>query len=659
VDLWTNLRELVLLVALPFGLLLISIPLTYTLSQRLSRPIKILASQFQALFQQTPALVTIQDQQGKVLNSSEAFKRCRAEQERRGFSSEIFPPDLFNSSGQSRQIALKGEGKPKHLLASHFSIDLEPEQDSLRCVVAIDISQEVQARQERDYLAAAVEHTRDFILLMNPQQEIIYTNTAFIHQIKRFKEQILGSQLLSLLTGENQRDFKPFKTSADTHSSWRGRLEFALPEEESFLADLSLSPVRNHEGELSAFVLVGRNVTQQVEFEAQLIQAQKMEALGRLAGGIAHDFNNLLTVIYGASEMLSMEEGLNAEAQGLIQEVQAAGSRATELTRKLLAISRRQVLSPQILQLNEVIQELYPLLKRALSGAGEFQLRTWSEEKLWPICADQGQLEQVLMNLVINARDACGEKGKITIELNNHSLGREVFEGRARIAPGDYVMLSISDSGAGIPAEIREQIFDPFFTTKPVGRGTGLGLSTVQGIINQNGGQIWLFSEMGVGTSFRIALPRHRNRNSKKLTSPLPQISPGGRERILVVDDEKSIRKILSHILEVAGYEIFNAEDGQDALEQLELLSQENQLPQLILSDLIMPRMNGPELLEALHLQGLHLPFLFMSGYSADLLDLHPLVKQVPLLQKPLSTPELRDAVRQALDESQSFSWEE
>jgi len=379
--------------------------------------------------------------------------------------------------------------------------------------------------------------------------------------------------------------------------------------------------------------------------EAQLRQSQKLEAVGLLAGGVAHDFNNLLTIIGLNAELIedvSSEDAVLAMAGS----ISAASVSATALTGQLLAFSRRQVLAIEAVNLNSVILGIGPMLKRLIS---EYITMTYTPtEALWPVSADIGQMEQVVMNLVINARDAMSDGGRLTITAENRSFTEGDLVDQPDVEPGDYVLLTVSDTGQGIPPEILPRILEPFFTTKELGQGTGLGLSTIHGIVSQHKGHIWIYSEPGVGTTFRIALPRLLHTTvSATREREQPATLPVGDEVILVVEDDSAVRATIASILKDAGYTTHEAVDGYDALEKLPELDPR---PVMVLSDMIMPRMKGHELAVRLRQIAPELKMLFLSGYSEDVVRHQVDLGGAELVQKPPSVRQLREAVRRTLD---------
>jgi len=397
------------------------------------------------------------------------------------------------------------------------------------------------------------------------------------------------------------------------------------------------------------FELFAEDVTERRALEQQLRQAQKMEAVGRLAGGIAHDFNNLLMVISGYSEFLLERVGTDPTLRGHAQEIANAAERATSLTRQLLAFSRKQMLAPKIVDLNSVVTENVKMLTRLIGE--DIDLVMVPGPDIGAVKADPGQIEQVIMNLAVNARDAMPHGGKLTIETANVTLDANYARFHAPVKPGDYVMLAISDTGMGMDPDTQAHIFEPFYTTKGL-KGTGLGLSTVYGIVKQSEGYIWLYSEAGKGTSFKIYLPRFSATGEALATQPAlaadaEQPSPG-HETILLVEDEENLRRLARQSLETQGYSVIDAADGASAIK----ISQAHKGPiHLLLTDVIMPGMNGRELANQLSPTRPEMRVLYMSGYTENHIGHNGTLDQgITLLQKPFTLPALKAKVREVLD---------
>jgi two-component system cell cycle sensor histidine kinase/response regulator CckA len=369
--------------------------------------------------------------------------------------------------------------------------------------------------------------------------------------------------------------------------------------------------------------------------EEELRQAQKMEAVGRLAGGIAHDFNNLLTVITGYSDLLLLNGDLPASGRDMLQQIKKAGDRAAALTRQLLAFSRRQMLVPEVIDLNSLVTSFSQMLRRVIGE--DIELILHLEPKLDAVTADPGQVQQVIMNLVVNARDAMPRGGRLTIQTANVSLDDDLQQRHAVAKPGPFALLSITDTGTGITPEVKEHLFEPFFTTKGVGKGTGLGLSTVYGIVKQSNGLIEVVSEPGHGACFRVYLPQAQStprRRSREKVLAKPASAKG---TILVVEDEDQVRAMTCTLLQKAGYTILEGRNGPDAIQA----SDEHSGPiDLLLTDVVMPKMNGRSLYQKLAARRPEMKVLFVSGYTDSALFRHGMTDSpAAILLKPF-TPE-------------------
>lgn len=382
--------------------------------------------------------------------------------------------------------------------------------------------------------------------------------------------------------------------------------------------------------------------------EAQLRQSQKLEGIGQLAGGIAHDFNNLVTVINGFSALAMKDLSPEDPMRNNLEEIKKAGDRAASLTRQLLAFSRKQVLQPEILNLDSVVSEMEKMLRRVIGE--NIDLRAVLEPKLGSVKADPGQIEQIILNLLVNARDSMPSGGKVTIETDNVYLDEDYANNHVGARPGHYVMLAVSDTGTGMDEKTQARIFEPFFTTKELGKGTGLGLSTIYGIVKQSGGNIWVYSEIGQGTTFKIYLPRiDEEAQPYKLTS---EITDGlnGTETVLLVEDEEMVRKLARQILTTQGYEVLEAANGGAALLSCE---RHQGRIHLLLTDVIMPEMSGRELAERLHRERPEMRILFMSGYTDDAIVHHGVLEEgANFIQKPFAPDALAAKVRKVLEQN-------
>ncbi|HYA94132.1 MAG TPA: PAS domain S-box protein [Thermodesulfobacteriota bacterium] len=429
--------------------------------------------------------------------------------------------------------------------------------------------------------------------------------------------------------------------------------EFIAKDGTRRVGEISGSPLHNN-GKIVGSISVARDITERKQAEEeksslqeQLRQSQKMEAIGQLAGGVAHDFNNLLTVIKGYSQLSLLDLKENDPLWENIQEIQKATQRATDLTRQLLAFSRRQVLDLKVLNLNVLLKDLDKMLRRIIGE--DIELVTLLTEDLGKVKIDPNQIEQVIFNLAVNARDAMPSGGKLTIETADVELDEEYARVHVGVTPGRYVSLSVSDTGIGMTREVKEKVFDPFFTTKEKGKGTGLGLSMVYGIVKQSNGNIMVYSEPHRGTTFRIYLPRTEEEADILGDREEKDFPPRGSETVLLVEDDELVRNLANRLLEQQGYRVLKASNGQEAL----LVAKEHvgETIHLLLADIVMPQMGGKELADWLKISRPNVKVLYTSGYSDDAIVHHGVLDPgTHFLQKPFSLKTLSQKVREVLD---------
>ena len=387
-------------------------------------------------------------------------------------------------------------------------------------------------------------------------------------------------------------------------------------------------------------------IAERESLEKQLVQAQKMEAIGRLAGGVAHDFNNLLTIITGYSDLLLEQMKSGSQIRGQMEEIRRAADRAAALTRQLLAFGRRQVFAPRVLNLNKVVANMDKMLRRLIGE--DIELVTKLEPALNRTKVDPSQVEQVIMNLAVNSRDAMPEGGKLTIETVNAELDANYVRRHAMAAPGRFVMLAVSDSGCGMDAETQSHIFEPFFTTKETGKGTGLGLATVYGIVKQIGGEIWVYSEPGRGTTFKIYFPQAEGAERAAQPPKVISASQRGSETILVVEDEEGVRSLVRRVLESNGYTVLTAANAEEAVRVCE---QREGTISLLLTDVVMPGMSGRKLAQHLGFSRAGMKVLYMSGYTDNAIVHHGVLDAgTAFLQKPFTPDAILRNVREVLD---------
>ncbi len=517
---------------------------------------------------------------------------------------------------------------------------------------------DVTARKQAELRLHENEEQYRLLFENNPHPMWVYdeetlrfraVNDAALGHYGYSREEFLGMSLRDIRPAEEvsaldehlerrrgERDVKAFNTPR----VWKHR------KKDGTLIDVEISgsPIA-FQGRRGWLVLV-TDVTEKRSLEAQLLQSQKIESMGRLAGGVAHDFNNLLGVISGYGDLLRKRVASDPRLARYVSDIMKAAERAAGLTRQLLAFSRKQVLQPRILDLNAVVGETEKMLRRLIGE--DVQLMTVFDEHLGSVRADPGQIDQVLMNLAVNARDAMPRGGRITIETSNVVLDQRYARQHAGVDPGSYVMLAVSDTGHGMGPEVLARVFEPFFTTKEPGKGTGLGLATVHGIVKQSGGHVWAYSEPGHGTTFKIYLPR-ADAPAREAEPPAPaEDLPRGSETVLLVEDEASLRELVRECLEAGGYPVLEARHGAQALE----IAERHRGPlHLLITDVVMPGMSGRELAERLRARRPEIRVLYMSGYTDDAVVLHGVLEEeMAFLQKPFTTEALARSVRNVLD---------
>jgi two-component system cell cycle sensor histidine kinase/response regulator CckA len=411
---------------------------------------------------------------------------------------------------------------------------------------------------------------------------------------------------------------------------------------------LNVSLVRGGQEERPFTICMVEDITERKRLETQFFQSQKMETIGRLAGGIAHDFNNLLTVIKGYTQLSLSHIQEGDPCRENIEEIKAAAERAAELTNQLLTFSRRQILDMKVLDLNTIVRGLEKMTGRIIGE--DIEMVTVLDNHLGRVKTDPSQIEQVILNLVVNARDAMPAGGKLAIETANVVLDETYARTHIGVAPGSYVMLSVSDTGCGMSPEIKELIFEPFFTTKEEGKGTGLGLSTIYGIVKQSGGNIWVYSEPGRGTTFKVYLPRVEEETDALPVQDHTDHLPKGNETVLLVEDDPSLRALAARVLRYQGYKVLEATNGHEAIGIARESIQER--IHLLLTDVVMPHMGGRELVKRMKTLHSEIRVLFISGYTDHTIIYHAGLKPgTPFLQKPFSPTALAQKVREVLDQ--------
>ncbi len=510
----------------------------------------------------------------------------------------------------------------------------------------MDISERKQAEDSSLRLAIAVDQAAEAIMITDAGGSILYTNPAFEKTTGYSSQEALGQNPRILKSGkQDDETYRQMWTVLSQGGVWSGRLINKRKDGTLFEEDATISPVRDGNGKIVNYVAVKRDISKESRLEQQLFQAQKIDAVGRLAGGVAHDFNNLLGVITGYGEIVHRRLAPDDPLKDKMGQILKAAERAAGLTRQLLAFSRKQVLQPKVLDLNTVVADMHKMLERLIGEDVNLTIRL--EPRLGSVRADPAQLEQIIMNLAVNARDAMPEGGALTIETCNADLDVEYAAAHPPTRPGPYVMLSVSDTGSGMDATTQARIFEPFFTTKEAGKGTGLGLSTVYGIVKQSDGYIWAYSELGVGTTFKVYFPCI-DEEAVPAPSAVRQPLLRGSETVLLVEDESSLRELLREALEGNGYTVLAAQDGSEALRIAEA---HVGLIHMTVTDVIMPGMTGPKIVDLLAASRPAMKVLFVSGYSDESVTRHGLVGPGrAFLSKPFGAEALLRRVRESLD---------
>ena len=503
-----------------------------------------------------------------------------------------------------------------------------------------------RAEEQVRVQSSALEAVANGIILTDPAGKILFANKAFCAMTGYALEEILGKTPSFLNSGKHDADF--FRALWNTILKgrvWQGELINRRKDGTFYNEEMTITPIQGTNGEISHFISVKQDITKRKQRKEQLHQARKMEAIGQLAGGIAHDFNNLLTVIHGNVQLVLMDESqLNEENRQCLKQVIDATERAGNLTRQLLAFGRKQVIQFQPLNLNDVIGNFTKMLKRVIGE--HIVLQCCYAEDLPSVDADVGMIEQILINLIVNARDAMPQGGSIVITTEAISLDVSRVDSHPEAQPGEFVCITVGDTGMGIYPEYLPRIFEPFFTTKEAGKGTGLGLATVYGIVKQHQGWIEVSSQLGSGTTFKIFLPAGAPGVKQKL-APQMKASPAvGHEKILLVEDDADVRMVARDVLEASGYQIWEASNG---LEALNVWKTNAAQIDLLLTDVIMPGgLNGRELSDRLRRERPGLKVILMTGYSPDLMvKIQP---QSHILTKPFSMEGLTETVRNCLD---------
>ena len=509
------------------------------------------------------------------------------------------------------------------------------------------LEDQVRADADRKRLSAAIEQSAESIMVTDPDAKIQYVNPAFEKISGYTREEAVGQTPRMLGSGQQDVEFyRNLWATLSSGNTWHGRFINRRKDGLLYTEDALISPVCDAAGHLINYVAVKRDITEQLRVTEQLQQAQKMDSIGRLAGGVAHDFNNMLGVILGHAEMAMELTNPDHPIHEDLLEIQKAAERSAALTRQLLAFARKQTATPKVMNLNETVEGMLNMLRRLMGE--DIELRWNPQADLWPIQIDPSQIDQILANLCVNAREAIVGVGKITIETHDIVFRPVDAEKQTGSLPGDYVRIDFRDTGCGMTQDTLDHIFEPFFSTKKKGLGSGLGLATVYGVVKQNNGFIQVHSRPSQGTLFHIFLPRHQGKLEPQDTSTSSSPPAGGHESILLVEDEPAILKITGQILEGLGYTVRKALSPAEAIR---LATEQGSEIDLLLTDVVMPEMNGRDLAQKILKIQPKLKCLFMSGYTADVIARNGVLdKGVHFIEKPFTKQTLALQIRQALD---------
>jgi two-component system cell cycle sensor histidine kinase/response regulator CckA len=544
-------------------------------------------------------------------------------------------------------VNLNEELQVKQAQLSELAQELEKKVESrtigLRAEIADRRRAEERLRESEERYRDLFENANDLIWSYTMDGVILYANRAWKEALGYSDGDIQNLNVEQIIHPDGRSIWvEQIKRLFRSESENKADVVLVTKSGKKILGEASRS-CKLVEGKPAIVRSIIRDVTDRRHLEEQLFQTAKMEAIGKLAGGVAHDFNNLLTVICGYGELL--RESVEGEEQDYAAEILKATASAAALTRQLLAFSRRQIIAPQVLDLNSVVVRMEKMLKRLIGE--RIELLTLRDSNLGRVKADPGQVEQIIMNLAVNARDAMPQGGKLTIETANVDLDSAYIRSHSAV-PGPYILLAVSDTGVGMDADTLTHVFEPFFTTKEKGKGTGLGLSTVYGIVKQNGGNIWVYSERGRGSTFKVYLPRVYESAEEAASRTSSSESLNGTETILLAEDEEGVRSLVYRTLHACGYRVLVAKDVEDAVNIFEDC---HEPIHLLLTDVVMPQMNGNELAKRLSIRHPETEVLYMSGYTDNAIVHHGVLEAGTFfIQKPFMPKVLMKKVREVLD---------
>jgi two-component system cell cycle sensor histidine kinase/response regulator CckA len=642
-----------------------------TLRKQAEKALRESEKRFAGAFEHAPIGVALASPTGRWLKVNRALCRLVGYSEEelliRSFQDITHPEDLADSLECVRQL-IAGEIRSYqsekryihaagHLVTVLLNVSLvRGAQNQPRYFIAQmqDITERKRTEESLRLLSSAVKQSKESIMITEaqldlPGPKIIFVNPAFTQMTGYTAAEVLGLTprlLQGPLTDRTVLD--RLRHDLEQGDAFAGETINYRKDGTAFDLEWQIAPLRDASSSITHFVAIQRDITGRKRLEAQLIQSQKMETVGKLAGGVAHEFNSILTAIIGQSELLLADLPAGSPLSGKVTEINQAAGRATLLTRQLLAYGRKQILQPEVLNLNTVLASMAGTLRHLVGH--KIDIRSVPAAGLQTVKADAGQIAQVIMNMVINAHDAMPAGGKLTLETANVTFDQTSVDRYPELKPGDYVMLAISDTGTGMSAAVQSRVFEPFFSTKGVGEGTGLGLSTCYGIIKQSGGHITVYSETALGTTFKIYLPQVAAAQGSTLahSGAAPDL-PRGTETILLVEDDPSLREMAGALLQRLGYTVVTAANGIEALSL-----RDAHLPghiDLLFTDVVMPQMSGKELAERVLTLSPQTRTLFTSAYTENAIAHQGVLNQgVVLLQKPFTPAALAQKLRDVLD---------
>ncbi len=531
-------------------------------------------------------------------------------------------------------------------ITSSISPDRKGKPDYL-IVLVDDLTERRQNEEQLVKLSHAVNQSPMSIIITDKDGVIEFVNPMFSQVSGYLAEEAVGKRPSILKSGQTpDAVYKNMWSCISSGSVWEGELLNRKKNGDLYWERINVSPIRNTQGTITHYVAIKVDVTERNKLEQQLRQSQKMEAIGQLAGGVAHDFNNILTVIMGYGSLLKMSDKLDCSLVEYVDQIIMGTERAVKVTGGLLAFSRKQALNPQSENLNDIVLHVQKFLVRVIGE--DIQLRTCLRQDPLMVFVDSSQIEQVLINLATNARDAMPAGGMLTVQTELYDLDSSFVHTHGFGEPGPYAVVTVSDSGSGMDKETLKRIFEPFFTTKETGKGTGLGMSIVYGIVKQHNGYINVYSELGQGTAFRIYLPLIDEEKANVEIITQPEAPSGGNETILVAEDEEALRTLIETILQKRGYNVILAVDGQDCIEKF-ILNKDT--VKLILMDVIMPRKSGKEAFDEIEQLQPGVRVLYTSGYTSDFFQGHGSDNSdMEIITKPVRPLELLSKIREILD---------